>query len=248
MEEVGSNPARIIPAWRQFATERAAPGRALWGIGEPIWAGRTPDELVECQRHESLLNVAFAHSGNWRLLCPYDTDALPGDVIAEAERSHPWVSRSDGFRAGSAQCLQLEVMAGPFDAPLSPAPAHADALPFDITTIAAVRQVVAVIGRAAGLNEARTDDFVLAAHEVASNSVRHAGGAGTLRMWHEVHAVVCEVTDTGRIHEPLVGRQRPSDDRLGGRGVWMANQLCDLVQIRTFDDGSIVRLRMLRTD
>jgi anti-sigma regulatory factor (Ser/Thr protein kinase) len=104
---------------------------------------------------------------------------------------------------------------------------------------------VAVLGRAAGLDEARTDDFVLAAHEVASNSVRHAGGSGTVRIWHDDHAVVCDVADTGRIHEPLLGRQRPIDDRVGGRGVWMANQLCDLVQIRTFADGNVVRLHML---
>ena len=38
----------------------AAPGAALRGIGEPIWAERSAAELVECQRHESLLNLAFA--------------------------------------------------------------------------------------------------------------------------------------------------------------------------------------------
>ncbi|MGI8873571.1 MAG: hypothetical protein ACR2KP_04455 [Egibacteraceae bacterium] len=32
----------------------------LRGAGEPIWPERRPAELVECQRHESLLNVAFA--------------------------------------------------------------------------------------------------------------------------------------------------------------------------------------------
>ena len=30
------------------------------GIGEPIWADRRPDELDECQLHESLINLAFA--------------------------------------------------------------------------------------------------------------------------------------------------------------------------------------------
>src|SRR6478736_3495514 len=50
--------ARIAPAWREFVDAHADSGRRLRGIGEPIWADRTPDELVECQRHEALLNVA----------------------------------------------------------------------------------------------------------------------------------------------------------------------------------------------
>ena len=70
---------------------RLARGRRLRGIGEPIWADRSPDELVECQRHEALLNLAFADAGDFWLLCPYDVDALDPDVIAEAHHSHPAV-------------------------------------------------------------------------------------------------------------------------------------------------------------
>jgi len=62
MTAVGRNPARIIPAWREFLDLHATDGRPVRGIGEPIWPARTPAELVECQRHEALLNVAFAES------------------------------------------------------------------------------------------------------------------------------------------------------------------------------------------
>ena len=64
MAELGANPARIIPAWREFADRNGR--RPLRGIGEPIWAGRTPAELIECQRHEALLNLAFAGAPPWR--------------------------------------------------------------------------------------------------------------------------------------------------------------------------------------
>src|SRR5918911_557200 len=56
MGVVGRNPARIIPAWREFVGAHAAPGVRLRGIGEPVAPGRDADELVESQRHESLLN------------------------------------------------------------------------------------------------------------------------------------------------------------------------------------------------
>jgi hypothetical protein len=58
---------------------------------------------------------------------------------------------------------------------------------------------------------------------------------------------VCEVRDGGRFSDPLVGRRRPTSDRIGGRGLWIANQLCDLVQVRTFATRSIVRLHLSRS-
>ena len=97
---------------------------------------------------------------------------------------------------------------------------------------------------AAGLNPDRTADLVLAVDEVASNSLRHGGGRGTLRIWREQGALVCEVRDAGRFEDPLAGRERPALDRDGGRGLWMVNQLCDLVQLRSFPSGAVVRLHV----
>jgi anti-sigma regulatory factor (Ser/Thr protein kinase) len=103
---------------------------------------------------------------------------------------------------------------------------------------------VARHGAAAGLDPARTADLVLAVDEVATNSLRHGGGRGTLRIWRDGESVVCEVRDAGRIEDPMVGRERPALDRDGGRGLWMVNQLCDLVQLRTFPTGAVVRLHL----
>ena len=44
--------------------------------------------------------------------------------------------------------------------------------------------------------------------------------------------------------DPLVGRVKPVPTQVGGRGLWLANQFCDLVQIRSGDDGTAVRLQM----
>ena len=88
MREVGANPARLIPAWQQYIDARSASGRSVRGLGEPVWAGRSEAELVECQRHESLLNLAFADVEGISMLCPYDTAALGDDVVAAAHRSH----------------------------------------------------------------------------------------------------------------------------------------------------------------
>ena len=55
------------------------------GIGEPIWPAATAPSYVECQLHESLLNVAFdGGDDDFSLLCPYDSAALDEAVIHEA--------------------------------------------------------------------------------------------------------------------------------------------------------------------
>jgi hypothetical protein len=37
IEELGRNPAQIIPAWQQFVNTRSGRFRPVRGIGEPIW-------------------------------------------------------------------------------------------------------------------------------------------------------------------------------------------------------------------
>jgi anti-sigma regulatory factor (Ser/Thr protein kinase) len=235
MAELGANPARIIPAWQEFFNANA--GSPMRGIGEPIWADRSATELVECQCHEALLNVAFAAASDFHLICPYDTVQLDADVIAEAEASHPFV-------AGAASGAYRGDHAVPqFAAPLPEPPA--DALEHEISadSLSAVRRFLAAEGERAGLSPSRVHDLVLSVHEVASNSIRHGGGSGTLRVWRENATLVCEVRDRGRISlQPLVGRVRPALGQTGGWGLWLANQLCDLVQLRELPEGSVVRL------
>src|SRR5215207_2561012 len=103
MEELGRNPGRIIGAWREFIREHGHGDAPPLGIGEPIWPERTEAELVECQRHETLLNLAFAPDTPWTLLCPYDTGKLAPEVIETARRNHPHLvehgetSRSESY-------------------------------------------------------------------------------------------------------------------------------------------------------
>src|SRR4029450_10133827 len=98
--------------------------------GEPTWPGPPPDELVECQRHEALLNVAFANDSSFRLLCPYDTTTLDDAVIEEAARSHPVVVEDNQTRTSTAY-RGLAACAAPFSEPLPAPPASVQALDFD---------------------------------------------------------------------------------------------------------------------
>jgi anti-sigma regulatory factor (Ser/Thr protein kinase) len=244
MREVGGNPARLIPLWLDFAAQHVAEGRPFRGIGEPVWAGRSPAELEECRRHESLLNVAFAQGSSWQLLCPYDASALDDDVLDAARHNHAGIvdrgARNDSEAFTGPGVAARRALEGELPEP----PPEAYEVDFAIDDLPALRAIVGREADRSGLPGALAGDLVLAVSEVATNSVRHAGGQGQLRVWHDDTAVVCEVHDDGRIDEPLVGRSRPAPDRIDGHGLWLVNQLCDLVQIRSGDEGTVVRLRV----
>lgn len=126
---------------------------------------------------------------------------------------------------------------------LLPRPADARTFEFDRGGLGKVRRQVGHVAAAAGLDAEAAADLVAAASELAANSVSHGGGNGTLRSWREDDRLLLEVEDAGLIDEPLVGRLRPTVTQKGGRGLWLANQLCDLVQIRSGAAGTIVRLQ-----
>ena len=236
MGDIGHNPACILPAWTDFVAGRSGPMR---GVGEPIWPGRSPDELVECQCHEALLNNAFAGAAGFHLVCPYDAVHLDRDVIAEAERSHPWVGAAESARYRGPEGAPPQ-----FSEPLPAAPGSPVEHRVAHETLPEIRTLVAEHARQAGVSELRAGDLVLAAHEVATNTLRHGGGEGVMRVWHDNGTVICEVRDRGRLDKPLAGRARPELGEGGGWGLWLANQLCDLVQLRTLPDGSVVRLHL----
>jgi len=77
--------------------------------------------------------------------------------------------------------------------------------------------------------------------------VVHGGGGGSFRMWREVDTVVCEVSDAGHVSDPLAGRVLVPSDAEGGRGLWLVNQCCDLVELRSSPSGTVVRLHVART-
>jgi anti-sigma regulatory factor (Ser/Thr protein kinase) len=175
------------------------------------------------------------------LLCPYDVDALDPAVIEEARRSHPMLVDASGRRASTSFRDTEGLATAPFSAPLAE-PDRPRELVFQMGSLAPVRSFVSDEARSVGLKPVRVNQLVLAVNEVATNTLRHAGGIGRLRVWRDEGVLICEVRDSGRLDQPMVGREHPTSDQESGRGLWMANQLCDLVQIRSLSSGTVVRL------
>jgi anti-sigma regulatory factor (Ser/Thr protein kinase) len=239
MLQLGANPARIIPAWERFVDAHA--GQPTRGIGEPIWHGRRVAELVECQMHEALLNMAVDTQTPLWLMCPYDLGSLPEEVVAEAHRSHPVVVDIETHR-GSTTYGGAHHVATMFETDLQEVDVAVSHRVFGDGDLAAVRADVRACATSVGLSQERSDDLALAVHEVALNSALHGRGASELRIWEADDALVCEVRGHGLIADPMTGRRLPPWQEQHGRGLWIANQLCDLVQVRSGVAGTTVRI------
>lgn len=241
---VAHHPGRLIGAWQDWINEHAAGGRPVRGIGESPWEEvRSQAQAEQLRYHEWLLNKAFADGPAWWLLCPYDTagenSAGENSALEQLTRCHPQI-RSGGRSTPSTD----------YDpkAPFAFAPLSHPCDPYEefIYTggdLAALREKISACAEQLGLGGHRLRELHLAATEIATNSIRHGGGHGTLRTWSEDQRLVCEFRDAGYIADPLAGRHRPTSTQAGGRGLWLAHQLCDLVEIRsTPDTGTMIRL------
>lgn len=242
MTSVGRNPARIIPAIRRFVD--AHPVDRPRFVGEPVWPGRSEPEICEATRHEAMLNTEFADTPI-DILCPYDADRLDPAVIANAWQTHPCVIVDDSRQDSARFTDPSRLYAG--DAPLLPNPPNdVPVMLVQADDLTAVRQFVQRFALETGIGTRRTQDLVLAVNEIATNTILHTPGSGTLRVWAQPRTVICEIRDTGYIADAFAGRRPPSDAADHGRGLWMANQLCDLVQIRSSAKGTTIRLHVDR--
>ncbi|MEU9190434.1 sensor histidine kinase [Streptomyces sp. NPDC048484] len=242
MTLAGRNPGRIIPSvLRAFADARTDVRVRI--IGEPIWPGRTVAEYPACVQHEALINEAFS-GRDVTILCPYDAGALPEDVLADAHATHPTVITA-GRQWASDAYDPWKVLAR-CNEPLHPPPG-ATAFHYDAKTLPAVRDFALAEARERGMNAVRLQDLALVVAELTTNSVVHAGGRGTLRLWAENEQIVCQVQDFGRLSDPLVGRRPARPDQIGGRGLLLVHYLSDLVRLHTADDGTTVRSYLART-
>jgi anti-sigma regulatory factor (Ser/Thr protein kinase) len=241
MAVLGRNPARIIPAIRRF-TDSRRPRRTRFAV-EPVWAGRSPAETTEATRYEALINAALA-AVPASVLCPYNAGGLGPAVLADARRTHPRVVE-DGARRASADFSGTAVARAIGGQPLPSPPAGARSTAFGEQDLPALREQVRRRAVQEGLSPSRAQDLVTAVHEVAANTVVHAGGAGILRIWRDGRSLVCEIGDDGRITDPLAGRHPDLPDDDSGHGLRIAHELCDLVEVRSGPWGTTVRLHML---
>jgi anti-sigma regulatory factor (Ser/Thr protein kinase) len=247
MAEEGRNPGRIIRTVLH-AFVRDNPARRVRIVDEPIWPGRSAAECRAALQHEALINIALVEHGA-TILCPYDRSGLDAATLAQTRQAHP-VLVEGGRREISADYRDPRAVA---DASLRglPEPPEwwGDMRVFSsLTELRALRLFVRGLALRAGLPAHRVSDLCLAVNEVATNTLEHTHASGVLSIWQDPDAdsLICEISDSGQLHDRLVGRMPPGEGESHGRGLLLVNSLCDLVEIPTgqIGAGTTVRLHM----
>jgi anti-sigma regulatory factor (Ser/Thr protein kinase) len=120
----------------------------------------------------------------------------------------------------------------------------------DLAGLARMRRLVRREAVLSGLGPFRASDLVLALNEIVTNGAEHGSGLPRLRLWRTPDELVGEVTDTVRTRLPFPGMIAPPAAGTRGRGLWLASELTDVLQVWTADDdpdcpdGTVVRVRM----
>lgn len=234
MTDVGRNPARTFPVLSRV-DDGVARARV---VAEPIWPGRPAEAYPACVQNEALFNAAFAER-RITTLCPYDALGLSEAVLADARATHPkiWqgetVSDSDGFALWQA--------VDRYNEPLPADPSAVTSTLRALDDLRAARAFVAQFAQDAGLAADRLGDLQLIVTELATNSLEYTGGACTVALWRNGADLVCQVSDAGRLDDPLAGRRLPATHGTGGRGLFLVNALADLVRTHTCADGTTIR-------
>jgi anti-sigma regulatory factor (Ser/Thr protein kinase) len=235
---VGRNPGRVLPMIEEWVVAHSGRARV---VSEVVWPGRSYAESIEGLRHEALVNYALADS-EAKVMSPFDAEHLDPDVLAGVEMTHPTVL--DGGRR-RASIAYRDPLAVPFDElwPLPEPPGPVSEHPLQ-GSLLDLRHAVADDPALGSLSAQRRSDLVLAVNEAATNAVRHGDDECLTRIWHEGDEVVTEVSMHTGIPDVMAGRRRPPADALDGRGLWLINQVCDLVELRSTPSGTTLRLHV----
>ena len=238
MREVGRNPNRLLPMIEDWVRGHEGATRV---VSEAIFPGRSYAETVECLRHETLLNAVLADAPA-TILCPFDAANLDAAALAGAELTHPSVVEGGRRRASDAYSGSAEL---DLDArwPLEPPTGPVDEI--DPVGLWDLRRAVADDPIVGALSRERRSDLVLAVNEAATNAVRHNDGAYRTRIWHDGRGVVTELrADHGLGDRRVLHGARPAPEAESGRGLWLINEVCDLVEFRSDAQGMTLRLHM----
>lgn len=239
-------PPAVIAAFGATIERLLAEGASAIRVLNEIDFGTTTREHREWARFEAVVNHVFA-AAPVALLCPYRAHDLPAFLLESACRTHPHVLRDGGRHANGDYRAPVEFLA---EVPAAGPIVDADVLEeLAVTTdLGALRRSVIAAGRRAGLSDERLDEAVLAVNELVTNALLHGLRPVVVRLLADADHFYCEVRDAGHgIADPWAGLVPPDEERVGGgRGLWIAGQFSDGLEIGHAEGGTLTRVAFRR--
>ncbi|WP_306214813.1 ATP-binding protein [Actinoplanes sp. RD1] len=236
--------------FRRYLAEQHGAGRRVHVIAEPdltggVDAGLHADRAAAYLAYEAVCNETYAPYGG-AVTCLWDRRHHAAAVIDGVRATHRHLLTGEGRVPSPAYRGPERYLTERHDLTLPPAP---DDVEHDVTLaeVADLSRLRAVLHPwAAGHHFAGepADDLVVAAVEIAANGLRHGSAPVRIRAWHHRDTLIVQCDDGGGRPIPVTaGYRRP---RLaaapGGRGLWLARQLADVVITDSVPGRTSVRL------
>ncbi len=233
------HPARRLHAIEQLVeVQRARKGQKVLFVGECAWPP-SPEVLVrEWERFEVILSATLTGAPA-SMLCLYDASVLARSIIERARQTHP----QHGCGCTIANPRYVDTVT----ALKSLAPEDLE-VPWHATRLTRVREARAARAFVANqlvssnLRHDQREDLIVIASELVANSLKADADEVSVAVWASDDGVALQIDDDGQgISDPFAGYHRPERDATGGRGLWMARQLCDVVEISSRPRHTAVR-------
>lgn len=238
-------------SFRRYLAEHHAAGRRVHVIAEPDLAGpvdavlRT-DRVAAYMAYESMCNDAYAPYDS-AVTCVWTARHHSARFLDEARATHGHLLTPAGVHVSPSYLPPESYLAEQRDTSLSPVPARIDseAVIGAVEDLSRLRTALTTWAVTVGFARDAAEDLVVAAIEVATNGLRHGAAPVRVRAWQHHDTLIVQCDDSaGRAIPATAGfrRPRPADALPGGRGLWLARQLADMVLIDSAPDRTSVRL------
>ena len=224
--------------FRRHLAEQYALGRRVHVVAEPVL---TSDRASAYLPYEAVCNDAFA-AYHCSVTCLWDSRRHPSQLIDDVRRVHGYELGDEGFtpNPGFVPASTYLAALGRTQPPPPPSATLLDLLVRDAHDLPRLRERTRVLARSLGFPE---DDITLAANEVATNGLVHGAPPVRVRCWRDGGVLVVQVEDAGGVElPPAAGYLPPDVDQFGGRGMWIARQLADIVTTYTSPGNTAVRM------
>lgn len=234
--------ARTLHRYLRYWNERNETGwKPLRILGEPTNAAHGEEDARRWTAFESGINDLI-RSMPVRMLCAYDL-SIQANTLQNLEVSHPHIAHGESTRASSGYIDPQSFSAARAALPLPVPRAGVLSAPFNGATLGELRAALARFAATHALSRATKIDLFVAIGEAVANAVSHGGGEGTLRIWRDDREIVADVIAyEGRFENVMHGYFPPAQFAESGRGLWVIRQICEWVEIRPRESGSIVRM------
>ncbi|GIF17005.1 sensor histidine kinase [Actinoplanes teichomyceticus] len=237
--------------FRRYLADRHRAGQRVHVIAEPAVAGDVcpgsgADRAAAYLAYESVCNETYAF-GPSAVTCVWDSRRHRDSVIDSVRDAHPHVLTASGPAPWPHYLPPERYLAERPEPPMPPPPAQVahDITLHDVADLSAVRSVLGVWAGTHGFGTEATEDILVAVIEVATNGLRHGGAPVRLRAWAHADTLVAQCDDAGSGAIPAAAgyhRPDPLASVAGGRGLWLARQLADVVTVSARPGCTSVRL------